>query len=58
MNLVNIETNEMKTGQLTFVTPEGESTASAGDLMTVPPGAVLFYTLPGGFPFAFLTLVC
>ncbi|KAK4154374.1 hypothetical protein C8A00DRAFT_42883 [Chaetomidium leptoderma] len=27
-------------GNLTFVTPEGEVTASAGDLMTVPPGAV------------------
>ncbi|KAL2132097.1 hypothetical protein VTI74DRAFT_4220 [Chaetomium olivicolor] len=27
-------------GTMTFVTPEGELTASAGDLMTVPPGAV------------------
>lgn len=25
---------------MTFVTPDGEVTASAGDLMTVPPGAV------------------
>ncbi len=25
---------------MTFVTPEAEVTASAGDLMTVPPGAV------------------
>ena len=27
-------------GAMTFVTPDGEVTASAGDLMTVPPGAV------------------
>ncbi|KAK4128489.1 hypothetical protein N657DRAFT_686018 [Parathielavia appendiculata] len=27
-------------GSMTFVTPEGETTALAGDLMTVPPGAV------------------
>jgi hypothetical protein len=27
-------------GTMTFVTPDGEVTASAGDLMTVPPGAV------------------
>lgn len=27
-------------GTLTFVTPDGEVTASAGDLMTVPPGAI------------------
>lgn len=25
---------------MTFVTPEGEVSASAGDLMTVPPGAI------------------
>ncbi len=29
-----------RTGSMTFVTPEAEVTASAGDLMTVPPGAV------------------
>ncbi|KAK4166477.1 hypothetical protein QBC43DRAFT_313797 [Cladorrhinum sp. PSN259] len=33
-------------GQLTFVTPEGESTASAGDLMTVPPGAIHTFKNP------------
>lgn len=27
-------------GSLTFVTPDGEVTASAGDLMSVPPGAI------------------
>lgn len=27
-------------GAMTFVTPDGEVTASAGDLMTVPPGAI------------------
>jgi mannose-6-phosphate isomerase-like protein (cupin superfamily) len=27
-------------GSMIFVTPDGEVTASAGDLMTVPPGAV------------------
>ncbi|KAK4190942.1 hypothetical protein QBC35DRAFT_460649 [Podospora australis] len=27
-------------GAMTFVTPDGEITASAGDMMTVPPGAV------------------
>lgn len=25
---------------MTFITPDGEVTAAAGDLMTVPPGAV------------------
>ena len=25
---------------MTFVTPDGEVSASAGDLMTVPPGAI------------------
>lgn len=28
------------TGSLTFVTPNGEVTASEGDLMSVPPGAI------------------
>jgi mannose-6-phosphate isomerase-like protein (cupin superfamily) len=27
-------------GTIAFVTPEGEVTASVGDMMTVPPGAV------------------
>ncbi|KAK4134910.1 RmlC-like cupin [Trichocladium antarcticum] len=27
-------------GTMTFVTPEGEVSAAAGDLMTVPPGAI------------------
>jgi hypothetical protein len=31
---------EQKKGTMTFVTPDGEVTASAGDLMTVPPGAI------------------
>ena len=30
----------VRIGTMSFVTPDGEVTASAGDLMTVPPGAV------------------
>lgn len=33
-------TRMMPPGTMTFVTPDGEVTASEGDLMTVPPGAI------------------